>query len=674
MSADPRASDRRAILLLVALVILLYLPALQCGFIWDDDAYVLGNPTLRSLSGLQRIWFSPGATPQYYPLVFTTFWLEFNTWGLWPAGYHAVNIALHALAAVLAYRCLRALQLPGALFAAALFAAHPVQVESVDWITERKNVLSAVCFFAAALAYLQFALASDLRAPRPPRRYLAALLLFLAALLAKSVTAALPILLAIVLVWRRAAHPDAPAPARHTLAREAPFLVPMLLLGAAAGIHTAWLEHHLVGTRDLDLGLVGLNRLLVAGRAVVFYLSALAWPAKLCFVYPRWQLNPADPRQWLYPAAVLAALLLAAALRRRITAGPLVALLCFLVALFPALGFIDVYPMRYSFVADHFQYLAALAPFALVAAAADRLARRWPRAALHTLVPVATLAALASVTWRQHAAYENLEALWTHTLRRNPAAWIAHNNLAGLLAFQKNHAAALEHYDAARALYPDSPDILRNRAITLANLGRVRDALADFESATRLQPNNPELRHAVGVALLELNRLDDARRELRAALTLRPEFPAAHVALGRLELRVGRAAAAREHLDAARTATPDDPDVALLSARAALLDGQTAAALDALEHLLADHPDALEARRLIIDSLASAGRTDAAIRHARELTTLDRDNPAAFVTLGTLLESAGQRLAAAEALQQALRLDPERAELRARIATLKSGS
>ena len=143
--------------LIVLLVILAYLPALRGGFIWDDDDYVTQNPTLHDLGGLQRLWFKVGAVPQYYPVVHTTFWLEYHLWGLNPVGYHLINVLLHATAAILLWRVLLRLQIPGAWLAAVIFALHPVEVESVAWITERKNVLSAVFYFAAALACLRFA-------------------------------------------------------------------------------------------------------------------------------------------------------------------------------------------------------------------------------------------------------------------------------------------------------------------------------------------------------------------------------------------------------------------------------------------------------------------------------------------------------------------------------------
>src|ERR1700733_6098595 len=132
--------------LLFGFVCLVYLPALRCGFIWDDDAHVVENPTVQSRDGLSRIWLDRRANHQYYPLVYSTFWVEYRLWGLNPAGYHLVNVAIHAATTVLLWRLLVALDVPGAWLAAAVFGGHPVHVESVAWITELKNVLSGLCY------------------------------------------------------------------------------------------------------------------------------------------------------------------------------------------------------------------------------------------------------------------------------------------------------------------------------------------------------------------------------------------------------------------------------------------------------------------------------------------------------------------------------------------------
>ena len=180
--------------LIFFVTLLVYIPAMQGGFIWDDDRYVTENPTLKSVEGLTQTWLKPSANPQYYPLVFTSFWLEYRLWGPNPTGYHVFNVLLHALNALLLWLLLNQLQVPGAWFAAMFFALHPVQVESVAWVSERKNVLSGLFYFGSAVCLFRF-FGIDGEAEDQTKKwfwYVLGFVLFLAALLSKTVTSSLP--------------------------------------------------------------------------------------------------------------------------------------------------------------------------------------------------------------------------------------------------------------------------------------------------------------------------------------------------------------------------------------------------------------------------------------------------------------------------------------------------
>jgi hypothetical protein len=384
------------LILLPALTLLAYLPVWHAGYIWDDDFYVRNNWTLHDLNGLKHIWFDTEATPQYYPLVHTTFWLEYHAWKLDPAGYHIVNVVLHALGAILFWRVLKLLALPGAWLAAALFALHPVNVESVAWITERKNVLSLVFFCAAAWAYLRFTAESQSQ-NRRRAWWCAALLLFVCALLNKTVACSLPPVLLLERWWKK----------NRLETGDVLPLVPFFIIGLGMGLHTAWLEKHHVGASGAEWSFSLAERCLIAGRALWFYAGKLVWPAPLTFIYPRWQLDAGVWWQWLFPAAALAVVTALWLARKRIGRGPLAAFLFFAITLFPALGFVDVYPFRYSFVADHFQYLACLGPLALAAAGIELgLARMTKQTAVpRTIIIVALLASLGTLTWHQCGMY-----------------------------------------------------------------------------------------------------------------------------------------------------------------------------------------------------------------------------------------------------------------------------
>ena len=373
-----------------AFAFIAYLPALDGSLLWDDAGHVT-RADLRSLNGLFRIWFEVGATQQYYPFLHSAFWLEHRLWGDATLGYHLVNVLLHATAAGLFGTLLRRLAVPGAWLAALLFVLHPVCVESVAWIAEQKNTLSAIFYLAAALAYLRF------DEGRSSRHYLLATGLFLLALLTKSVTASLPAALLVVFWWQRG---------RLDWRRDVVPLLPWFALGAASGLFTAHFEHELIGAQGIDFDLSLLQRGLLAGRVVWFYLGKLLWPADLIFIYPHWTVDAAQWWQWVFPAGFLT-LLAGLTWWSRRQRGPLAALLLFAGTLFPVLGFVNVYPFLFSYVADHFQYLASLAVFALAAAGLARASVRLPRSG-RVAAGAILLAGLGSLTWAQSAMYRDV--------------------------------------------------------------------------------------------------------------------------------------------------------------------------------------------------------------------------------------------------------------------------
>ena len=345
---------------LVLLTLAVYYPAWHGGMLWDDDAHIT-RVDLRSLSGLWRIWFDVGATQQYYPAAHSAFWVFYQLWGDNTLGYHLANIVLHASSAFLVAVILRRLAIPGAVLAALIFAVHPVNVESVAWMTELKNTLSGVCYLGAALMYLRFDESRD------RRWYALAAGLFVLALFSKTVTATLPAALLVIFWWQRG---------RIRWREDVVPLLPFFAIGVAGGLLTAWVERAQIGAEGPAFQFTFVERCLIAGRAFWFYLGKLVWPTDLMFIYPRWQVSQQVVWQYAYPIALVA---LVAALwwYRTRSRAPLAAVLFFAGTLFPALGFFNVYPFIYSFVADHFQYLASLGIIVLASAAAATLAARW---------------------------------------------------------------------------------------------------------------------------------------------------------------------------------------------------------------------------------------------------------------------------------------------------------
>lgn len=509
---DFRRAAPGAALVLFALVA--YLPAMQGGFVWDDDSYVTENRALRDLAGLKRVWLTPNETPQYYPLTHTTFWIEAQLFGLDPTPFHVTNVLLHAASAVLLWLLLRTLAVPGAWLAAAIFALHPVHVESVAWITERKNVLSGVFYFAAALVFVRHAARGGRGAKGPA----IAFALFVCALLSKTVTASLPIALAIVLGWRYG----------KVERRHLPWLGAMLVVGGAMGRVTAALEVAQVGARGADFDHSILERVLIAGRVFWFYLAKLVYPADLAFVYPRWTIDTGNPGQWVFPAAVALFFPALWLLRRRIGAGPLAAFLFYGFTLAPASGFFDVFPMKYSFVADHFVYLASLGPIVLAAAAASRALDRaggW-RPALARALPVLVLLPLGALTWRQGRDYRDLETLWRATIEVNPKAWMAQYNLGKLLADAGKKEEAERRYRLALEAKPDLVEAWTNLANLLSDEGKTDEAIAAYERALASDPGYAPALYNLGVALQEAGRLDEAAEVYGRAARAGPDFAA----------------------------------------------------------------------------------------------------------------------------------------------------
>jgi Flp pilus assembly protein TadD len=558
VNADCYALAMRSVLwlagLLVALVLATYLPALEAGFVWDDDYYVFANPTLRDLQGLRSIWLDVFATPQYYPLVHTSFWLEYRLAGPSPHLYHFTNVVMHAVNAVLLWRLLVRLAVPGAWLIAAVFALHPVQVESVAWITERKNVLSTLFYLCAAITYLRFSASADDGAPRW-RLYGGSWLLYLAALLSKSVTASLPAALLLVLWWKRGT----------IVRRDWLTLAPMLLVGAVLGLLTVWLEREHVLARGPEWDLSLLDRILIAGRALWFYASKLVWPEGLAFIYPRWAIDASVWWQYAFPLAAVAVLIALFALRHRIGRGPVTAVLFYAGTLFPALGFFNIYPMRYSFVANHFQYLACVGLIVLAVAVTARYVERLDlQRPAKLIVAPPLLALLAALSWWNTLAFADAETLWRDTLGKNPAAWMAHHNLGIELDARGQHEDARRHYQAAVDLKPSHFRAHHKLGRSLAREGRLDQAIAHFETAIRLSPDERQFHSSLGEA--HLRRGDFVQAEAAFRRVLEPAFvhAATQVKLARALIGQGRVIEAREALDEALRIDPDNAQALVL--------------------------------------------------------------------------------------------------------------
>ncbi len=536
-----------AVLLLAALFA--YAPAINGGFLWDDDRYVSNNPLMSAEDGLWRIW-TTSETPQYYPLVFTSFWLEAHLWGLAPWTLHLVNIVLHVATAAMLWRVLGTLGIPGARLAVCIFALHPVHVESVAWISERKNVLSGLFYVSAFAAYLNY---SD---SGRSKSYIASLLLYAAALLSKTVTCTFPIAILLVQWWKHG----------RISKRQIQLMVPFFVLGASLGATTIWLEKYHVGAGGNEWDWSFLQRCMIAGRAVLFYAGKLALPTNLMFNYPRWHIDTSSVWQLGLPVLVIAIVLGLFRARSRIGRGPFAAVAFFIITLSPALGFVDVYPFRFSFVADHFQYLASIGMIVLATAAIAVGLRKCLSARISgislTVVALVLASLCGALTYRHARLFSSAETLWKTTIQQNPRSWLAHYNLGVLLWLRGDIAGAEQQYLRTLEINP-------NHAIAYVNLGNIAavrgdsdQAIKRYSAALAIDPAEPTAYYNLAKAYSRQGRTAEAIAAYNNAIAVDPKMSAARDNLGLLYLASGERDLARHQFELALRNDPRDATAA----------------------------------------------------------------------------------------------------------------
>ncbi len=626
--------------LIFVVTLLAYLPALNGGFIWDDAGHVT-RPDLRSLAGLGRIWFEIGATQQYYPLLHSVFWLEHLFWGDSTLGYHLFNVLLHASTACLFGVLLRRLAVPGAWFAALLFALHPVCVESVAWISEQKNTLSGVFYLTAALAYLRF------DQNRSRRAYALAGGWFILALLTKTVTATLPAALLVIFWWQRA---------RLDWRRDVLPLLPWFALGAASGLFTAHFERTLIGAQGADFDPGVLQRGLLAGHIVWFYLGKLIWPVDLIFIYPHWTVDAGEFSSWAYLGSALA-LLGGLVWWRQKSRGPLAAGLLFAGTLFPVLGFFNIYPFLFSYVADHFQYLASLAFFALAAAGMMRIAARLPRWARYA-AGATLLAGCGALSWRQCGMYRDLPTLYQTTIDRNPNCWMAYTNLAIVYTDAGRPADAIPLLQRALKVRPNYAQAENNLGDALMRLGQLPQAIPHFERAVQLEPRYYQAYNNLGVALMDANRLPESVADFKLALQRWPDYPEAEHNLGRALAELGHTAEAIPHFERAVQLRPGYAEAELSWAIALMLTDRFPEAVPHFEKAIALDPDSTEPRSTYGRALVRAGRFDAAVGQFEDALRLNPNDADTQMNLALSLRQLGRLQEASRHYLEAVRLNP----------------
>jgi tetratricopeptide (TPR) repeat protein len=505
--------------LLCGLSFVIYYPSLHGSQLWDD-AFHLTAPGLRSLSGLGHIWFQLGATQQYYPVLHSFFWLENLLWGQSVIYYHVTNVILHAFNAYLFFLLLRHLDIKGSCLAAFLFLLHPIGVETVAWISEQKNTLSLLFYLSSALIYFRWIKSGS------NKTYALALLFFILALLSKSITATLPCALVVIVMWKEGIL---------SFKKYVLPLTPWIILALISGLFTAWVERHVIGAEGLNYTLSPLARVILSGKIILFYCYKLCWPKDLSFIYSHWTIDADAMGQYAAFFVCLFTLIALIYFRRKYSSS-LCAALLFIGTLFPVLGFFNIYPFAYSYVADHFTYHASLAFFAGVSA----LWASWDsrsseshsliKRGLPVILAVSVLSVLATKTYTQAKQYTDIETLYRCTIKTTPDCFLAHNNLGVMLSERGASSEALEHFKAAMLANPMYAQSYKNYADELAKSGgHDSEAVALYNHAILLNPSYPDAHESLANQLSQMpGKQRDAEQEFKTALHLRTTDAKAH--------------------------------------------------------------------------------------------------------------------------------------------------
>ena len=641
----------RGALLFVA-TLLSHWQAIGGGFIWDDDAHVT-KEALRSLEGLWAIWFKLGATQQYYPLLHSIFWFEHAVWGDAAIFYHITNILLHTGVALLLVALLRRLEIPGAWVAGFVFALHPVHVESVAWVTEQKNTISAIFYILAAYHYVKF------DKERDRSGYIYATSFFVLALLSKTVTATLPAALLVLFWWKRG---------RIDWKQDVLPLIPWFILGTIGGIFTAWVERVYIGANGSDFLLTPLMRSLLAGHVIWFYLGKLLWPANLIFIYEHWTINASDPVQYIYPLAVIGMVILLIRLAIKpignrpvdtISRAPLAGFLFFCGTLFPVLGFANVYPFMFSFVADHFQYLASLGIIVPFAAGITILVNSLPlehKGSASAIGGVA-LALIGVLSWNQCAIYKDGETLYKDTLNKNPMCWMAHNNLGAIWLNQGRVSDAQAQFEEAIRIRPPYADALSNLSTVLLKTGHPQQALPHALEALRLR-ESPENENNLAVTFAGLNRVSEALTHYQIAVRLRPNYVEALNNMGNALMQLGRK---QEALDAYQTAIKYAPNYTEPYTNLGFLlmgAGHPNEGIAAYEQAVRLQLTSPNPHINLANGYLNVGRYEEAITQFQEAIKLNPNNSEAWYFLANAYVNTGHFKEAEEPYINALKLNP----------------
>ena len=647
--------------LIAVAAFLIYYPSISGGFIWDDYDLLTEAPLIKASDGLYRFWFTIEPT-DYWPVTNSTFWIEWRLWGMNSTGYHVTNIILHIAESLLIWTILRKLSIPGAFLAALIFAVHPVNVESVAWIAQRKNLMAMLFFLLSILFYLKEEISSPspqnglpgchahacrghVRQSIASRWYWLSLAAFVLAMLGKGSVAVLPVLLLGIIWWLRPL-------TIWDLLRSAPFfIVSMMLVGV-----NVWFQTHGTGTVIRTASIA--ERLLGAGAVVWFYLYKSLLPFYLAFVYPLWHIRTGNLLWWL---PLLAALAITAVLwqyRKSWSRPFLFAWGFFCVALVPVVGLTDVYFMKYSLVADHYQHIALIAIIALAAASWSLWHQRaqWSSRTASNIVAGVVVGTFMLLSWRQSGLYRDEFTLFQDTVNKNPDCWMAHNNLG--LAFSKKDQfpAAIEQYKQALRLNPDLYEAYNNLGNALLKTGRPREAIDHYKQALRLKSDYAEAYNNLGGALVQTDRPREAIEHYQQAIRFKPGYPEAFSNLGVAMAQIGRSEEAIKQYKQALALKPDYTEAYINMGVLLVKMDRSQEAIDCYKQVLRFKSDHSLAHYNLGLIFAKLGRLPEAIKHYEQALRLKSDYFEAYFNVALLYAQTNRSSDAIAAAQKALEI------------------
>jgi len=646
LDSKPPGANGKLILLQAMLIVLaglwVFWPALHGDWLWDDDRLITDNFQLRSWSGLGQIWFSAPVT-DYWPLSWTALWIEWHLWENHPLGYHLCSLVLHLCSGFLIWRLLSRLGLRWGWLGGLLFVIHPLAVESVAWLSEIKNTLSLPLFLLSCDAWL------DAEEGRKNNGYLRSILYYLTAMLAKTSTVMLPLVLLLYVWWKRG-----------TITwRDMKRTIPYFVIALVLGLITIYFQGHRVEAGIVEKGGY-FAQLLGAGMAVCFYLGKFLWPTELLPIYPGWMLDAPTLVQVL-PIPLLLGLLLGLWTQRK-SWGPhaLFGFGFFMLNLLPVLGFIKMEYLTISPVADHFVYLPMIGLIGLVVAGMGQVEERLAP----TFRPVgvgAVALVMIFLAWESHSyagKFINPETLWTYTLQRNSQAYIAHNNLGNVLEKIGRIPEAIKQYEQALRFKPDYAEAHNNLGNALLRKGQVDEAIVHYQKALEINPDYAEVYYNLGNALLRKGHVDEAMAQYQKALEINPNFAEAHNDLGNALLRKGQADEAMIQYQKALEINPNYAEAHYDLGNALLQKGQLDEAIAQYQKALEINPNYAEAHYNLGVVLAQSGRVDEAIVQFEQVLKIKPDYADAIYNLGVAFSEKGQVDEAIPLFQRALEINP----------------